>query len=229
VEQGVKKEEGSEDAEEAEGGEGDTQALDRLCLALGLLTNLVQVVEDIKDALRGIHLDPACKLKKRACIRQCICSTSSGKSKTPLSALDVLVQLYLHQLPSSTSTPQVKIDPNSTTLELETGRDRGGDTPDASFLRGHLAVLFGLLMERNAMNQAYILGALGREQGDRGKLRRLVEQAREFAAFYAVLSVGAGRRDGHADGDQEVEADALKESKVARDVVLFLESLRDEM
>lgn len=32
--------------------EVETQALDRLCLALGLLTNLVQVVERTKDLLR---------------------------------------------------------------------------------------------------------------------------------------------------------------------------------
>jgi hypothetical protein len=34
--------------------DGETQALDRLCLALGLLTNLVQVVEGTKDLLRDI-------------------------------------------------------------------------------------------------------------------------------------------------------------------------------
>jgi hypothetical protein len=48
-----------EDAEEAIAGEdtsaGETQELDRLCLALGLLTNLVQVVEETKDLLREIR------------------------------------------------------------------------------------------------------------------------------------------------------------------------------
>jgi hypothetical protein len=41
---------GGEDASERE-----TQVLDRLCLALGLLTNLVQVVEETKDLLRDIR------------------------------------------------------------------------------------------------------------------------------------------------------------------------------
>jgi hypothetical protein len=36
--------------------EGETQALDRLCLALGLLTNLIQVVEETKDLLREIRM-----------------------------------------------------------------------------------------------------------------------------------------------------------------------------
>lgn len=35
--------------------EEGTQALDRLCLALGLLTNLVQVLEETKDLLREIR------------------------------------------------------------------------------------------------------------------------------------------------------------------------------
>jgi hypothetical protein len=35
--------------------EVETQALDRLCLALGLLTNLVQVVQETKDLLREMR------------------------------------------------------------------------------------------------------------------------------------------------------------------------------
>lgn len=41
-----------EDDDEGEGPEDDEQALDRLCLGLGLLTNLVQEVERSKDAIR---------------------------------------------------------------------------------------------------------------------------------------------------------------------------------
>ena len=64
-EKGFKK----EDAEVVEAGawpgraeleeEGETQALDRLCLALGLLTNIVQVVEETKDLLREIRTSRA--------------------------------------------------------------------------------------------------------------------------------------------------------------------------
>jgi hypothetical protein len=54
----VKKEEDDElpDAEEdAMSGRADSQALDTLCLALGLLTNLVQSVGEAKDAVREIR------------------------------------------------------------------------------------------------------------------------------------------------------------------------------
>lgn len=110
------------------------------------------------------------------------------------------------------------------------------DTPeahaeaDASFLRGHLAVLFGLLMVGSPENQAMVLAALpsaspptpssnymnGKKEREkyakRAKLSRLVEQAKDFAVFYTVIS-------NHVGGE--------KESKVAREVVKFLEAQRD--
>lgn len=39
--------------------EGDSQALDTLCLALGLLTNLVQSVDEAKDTIREIRTSDA--------------------------------------------------------------------------------------------------------------------------------------------------------------------------
>ena len=90
-------------------------------------------------------------------------------------------------------------------------------------------------MRGNPQNQEYILDALGavgvhgddREQRpaeDRFKcgLERLVEQARGFAAFYALISRNRG---GRANGEVEAEMVTVRESKVARDVVQFLESL----
>jgi len=83
------------------------------------------------------------------------------------------------------------------------------------------------------VNQAYILDALcstceGMGEGalvtSKFVIDKLVEQAMQFAAFYAVIS--ASGRSGRMDGEVETEMDALSESKVARDVVLFLESLR---
>jgi hypothetical protein len=48
----------------------------------------------------------------------------------------------------------------------------------------------------------------------RAKLARLVEQAKDFAVFYTVIS-------NHMGGE--------KESKVAREVVRFLEAQRDSV
>jgi hypothetical protein len=90
-------------------------------------------------------------------------------------------------------------------------------------------------MRGNYANQEYILHALddaslGMSADDKSTsgLERLVEQAREFAVFYAVMSAsGSGGHVVHDGGmEAETETEAMRESKVAREVVLFLESLR---
>lgn len=197
--------------ETPEDADDSARALDTLCLALGLLTNLVQVVDGTKDLLRETRLDPSCTLRKRTCIRQCICASSSSGS---LSALDVLVRLYRRHLPRSFPAPtngtnkrrgQIKSEspPPSTSLDP----DPDPDPADALFLRGHLAVLFGLLIRGCPENRTYILDALG----GAGGARRLVEHAREFVALYVEL--GGGSAAAEADG------------RVARDVVAFLGEL----
>lgn len=126
--------------------------------------------------------------------------------------MDVIVRLYKAQLSPSTgnSNSTVKVDG---TPPLDT------DTADTLFLRGHLAVLLGLLMRGNPTNQAYILAALGvSAASNRVALARLVEQAREFVAFYAALGGAGNRVDGSADE---------RDGRVARDVVQFLAELRD--
>ncbi len=55
----VKKEDSDTELDDEENPDDDTsqaRVLDRLCLALGLLTNLVQQVEDAKDVLRGLRM-----------------------------------------------------------------------------------------------------------------------------------------------------------------------------
>ncbi|KAG5643357.1 hypothetical protein DXG03_001039 [Asterophora parasitica] len=233
VEGGVKKEEGGDgdgDGEEgvmaeAEDGEADrkshTDAIDTLCLALGLLTNLIQGVPGFGDVLRDTHLDPTCALKKRTCIRRCACApdpiTGKGKAKSrSSSALDVLVRVYsFYQPPSSTPTsPQ--------------GLGAGTDA-DALFLRGHLAVVFGLLIRGSEENEAYLLLALTDEEEEEGRVGvrsewerakerevvgKLAEQAREFVAFYTALGgIGGG-------------GEPAEDMRVARDVIRFLEARR---
>ena len=135
-------------------------ALDTLCLSLGLLTNLVQIVDEAKNVVRLtreftlIHpcqlrlfqrllptgLNPSCTLSKRACAKQCTCSPSS-------TGLDILVFLYDQQ--TQTTWKNTEIETQMSEREAE-----------ASFLRGHLAVLFGLLMMHSPDNQAAILDGL---------------------------------------------------------------------
>ncbi|KAJ3514159.1 hypothetical protein NLJ89_g2533 [Agrocybe chaxingu] len=187
----------------------DSQALDTLCLALGLLTNLVQEIDEAKKVVRETRLNPSCTLKKRACARQCTCTPSS-------TGLAVLIDLYSSQQTQNDTLPPTSLSGDSLTPEAQ-------HEAESSFLRGHLSVLFGLLMINSAENQTAILSGLPAPSSGtmtmtdkaarRVKLARLVEQAKDFVAFYTVVS----RRLG--DGE--------KESRVAKNVVSFLEGLRD--
>lgn len=202
--------EGSSDSVAHNRDREETHALDQLCLSLGLLTNLVQVAPSAKDVLRETRLDPSCTLRKRSCLHNCTCPNA-------ISALEILMHLYIQQQPPSSNTaPAHELKPASSP-EHELNAEA-----DASFLRGHLAVLFGLLMRSSPVNQTAILACLptpsagiGGKGSDRIKLNRLVDQAREFVAFFAVVSGGS------VGGE--------KESKVARDIVRFLEQQRDAL
>lgn len=187
--------------------------------------------------ITGLH--PSCTLENRSCIRRCTCASppsSSSNSKTVISsAIDVLVQLYLHHLPpptpASESTPSIPIKKESESSpsppqEIGSGTGKERDTVDASFLRGHLAVLFGLLMRGNPTNEAYILDALGLGERAENGLERLVEHAREFATFYAVISATSRAMDEDEEAEAGIMTEGIRESKVASDVVLFLESLK---
>jgi hypothetical protein len=204
--------------------DNDAQILDRLCLALGLLTNLVQISDMAKDLTRNIRksgllgchpcnldfvltgLNTAC-IGKRSCIKACQCSQR-------ISAIDCLVQVYMQQTKGS------DIDPG------------------ANFLRGHIAVLLGLLMRDNKTNQKVLLAALP-GSSNRKKIASLAEQAREFVTFYAELAVrlasamSAKDRDSEENGGSAPRSDDYEVERmvgdgngnVAREIVSFLETL----
>ncbi|KAF4610570.1 hypothetical protein D9613_007096 [Agrocybe pediades] len=190
---------------------GDYGALDTLCLALGLLTNLVQVVDVAKRSVRETRLNPSCILKKRICGQRCSCSSTQQQQ----SGIQILAPLYAQQqVKAESSTPL------GTAVQEDSPAARA--EADASFLRGHLAVLFGLLMMNCPENQPVVLSALPSSpsasssssfsQANRVKLVKLVEHAKDFAAFYTAVSNKLG-------GEQD--------SKVAKEVVAFLEEQRD--
>ncbi|CAL1709185.1 unnamed protein product [Somion occarium] len=189
-----------------EDAEADTaaQLLDRLCLALGLLTNLVQVSDAAKVALRDIFIDPRCS-GKRGCITSCRCSSR-------LNGVQCLTQVYIEHCKSEDS------------LEL--------------MMRGHIAILLGLLIKNDRENQKIILSALP-GSSNRNRLTSLIENAREFALFYAEFAkkvnatVEASNEDDDEDEGQQRDTsmsrmlrDTQGES-VARDTIQYLEQLRD--
>jgi hypothetical protein len=145
---------------------------------------------------------------KRACIRGCQCPQR-------VSALNCLAQVYIQQ------------SKDSSTLD-----------PGANFLRGHIAVLLGLLMRDNKANQKVLLATLPGST-NRSKLASLAEQAREFVTFYAELAVRLSAAAAAKDKDDEEDDGSVARSNehnvermvsdgngdVAREVISFLEKL----
>ncbi|KAK1230914.1 hypothetical protein PQX77_005992 [Marasmius sp. AFHP31] len=229
------------------------QALDRLCLALGLLMNIVQEVRVAKDILREAEFDPGCIHKLQPCMFSCICPNTT-------SVLNVLAGVYQHQLiPAqavTSSFPNLKRESSPPSRNGNTERslppkadvEKAEAEADASFLLGHLSVLFGLLMIGNLANQVAIMEALPAEASDSGsnrklsrhmKLDRMVDNAKTLAAFYEkVTQVVEVDRDGpgseHGDlppGDFRMDSrleDISGGVNVARKVVSFLEGLKDD-
>jgi hypothetical protein len=159
------------------------RALDRLCLALALLTNLVHVLNTIGDSMR-----------------------EAG-------TLEVLSEIYEQQR-------NLSEDVSSQEDSEAASEEREQVQADSTFLRGHLAVLFGLLMQENEENKEVILQLLPRRGESRAvKLTRLVDEARKFVSFFDVVQSSQ-----HQDGLNEEEEN---EKKTSQRVADFLVELRD--
>lgn len=130
------------------------------------------------------------------------CSCCQAKN---VSVLDILVRLYVRQ---GADQEQIK---------------KGGDhedslqvDADASFLQGHLAVMFGLCMRGNTTNQKTLLNLLpGPQSNPKIKLNRLVDQARQFVSFFEIIE------------GQAQEAQRESSSRTGAEILRFLEDLRD--
>ncbi|KAJ6561070.1 hypothetical protein DFH09DRAFT_1160370 [Mycena vulgaris] len=205
----AKKENSDEEDSEADsiGGDeaGADEALDTLCLALGILTNLVQVDSEIKNILRDTHISSHCALSKPSCLHACKCPHQH-------TALEALAHIYRELLPAPLS-PNVKPEPSpepaDPSMLLAVGETR--------LLLSHMSLLFGLLMLDNPENQRILLARLPvaasspRYDGDSAKVDLLVGQAREFAYIYTG-----------AEGGETAE-----EGENVKMVLRFLEALRE--
>ncbi|KAF7309504.1 hypothetical protein MIND_00321200 [Mycena indigotica] len=173
--------------------------LDALCLALGLLTNLVQLEDEVKTTIRDITSSTRCRPTK--CLEKCLCPNR-------ISAPRALVEMYTDLV--LTSSAPVKQEPC-----LDSGQQTdllaAGET---RLLLSHLSLLFGLLMKDNSTNQRDILDWLPESptslacDGQSGKVQMLIAHAKEFSYLYAE------------SGD---------EGGSARDVIVFLEQLQNQL
>lgn len=199
-----------------EAGEGGAQAFDRQCLALGLLTNLVQEEEVSKhlcretSAFRSLasvlvplrffsELDPSCTAL-RQCAYACSCPNAIG-------VLECLASVYEQH------------------LRVE------DDDPGTYIIRGHLAVLFGLLMRGSPSNQDIILDVL-----PGAGLKGLIRHAREFVGLYTEFMARVARGERHDEEDVKDNSEEVitqiqvkdgATQDVAQDIIEFLEGLMD--
>ncbi|KAJ7708814.1 hypothetical protein B0H17DRAFT_1030942 [Mycena rosella] len=200
-------EEGSEGSGTSQDDDGAEEALDTLCLALGILTNLVQVDDEVKIILRDTYISPYCALSKPSCLHACKCPQQ-------LTALEALTHVYRELLPAAPPpavkpSPSPSPDPVDPSALIAVGESR--------LLLSHLSLLFGLLMLDNPENQALILASLPlpakspRYDGDGAKVDALIGQAREFAYMYSGAEGG----------------DTAEEGENVKSVLRFLEALRE--
>ncbi|KAI0795425.1 hypothetical protein C8Q75DRAFT_449637 [Abortiporus biennis] len=201
--------------------EGDiaAQLLDRLCLGLGLLTNLVQVAEETKDLVREIEMNPSCTFK-RSCTLSCQCPVS-----TRINGIDCLALVYKDYLPQ-TASPTGGLSSTRDEVQL--------------LVRGHISVLFGLLLQNPinyvTANQRILLASLP-GTSNKAKVDGLIESAKEFWEFYVrftrKVEQGVDEDDDEEQRDEETVRPGgrmLKDREgedVARDVVKFFEALRE--
>lgn len=113
-------------------------------------------------------------------------------------------------------------------------------------VRGHMAVLFGLIMDRAPVNQRTLLDALP-GTSDREKLGVLLQHAQDFTLFYVALTREIAEARSHDDDEGSDGMDnsmstpgypsasrrgrTLRDTKgevVAKGVVSFLKRLRDQ-
>ncbi|KZT20915.1 hypothetical protein NEOLEDRAFT_810139 [Neolentinus lepideus HHB14362 ss-1] len=199
-----------ESENDEDGGEAESEKMDRLCLALALLTNLVQGDERAKDIVRETTLDANCPLR-RPCVFSCTCPDR-------ISGVQCLSSLF----PAShhSTNRNVKVEEDE-----EADEDIG-----IQFLHGHLAILLGLLMQDNLANQALILG---RSDFGSSVLDSIIKNGHHLVGLHAEIEKRVSRGSG---SDDEANGEGVKGSAgestmstmhEARHVISFLETLRD--
>lgn len=90
------------------------------------------------------------------------------------------------------------------------------DDASAVFIRGHLAVLFSILMHNSHRNQEQLLAAL-RGSSHKAKVGGLVEHAEAFVSFYAKLN----------KADKSRRAEESERSDTASQALDFLHELKN--
>ncbi|KAI0031962.1 hypothetical protein K488DRAFT_86339 [Vararia minispora EC-137] len=139
------------------------QAFDRLCLGLGLLTNLVQADDRAMDIVRQTSLNPACSLSRR-CAHGCRCVTRTE-------ALNILASLYACTHTSTT--------PSDTMLRAHLAILLGllmRSPPNTSsllpLLPGGIDALIGYVGEFGGLYEDFLGRVAGREEAEEGEEER---------------------------------------------------------
>jgi hypothetical protein len=164
-------------------------------------------VSHLRVRLRPLRLRIAELDPSCPALRQCAYACSCLKAVTVLECLTLVYERH---------------------LQLE------DDDPGIHIIRGHFAVLFGLLMRGSTANQNIILDTLP-GAGLEGLIRHAKEFVGLYAEFMARLARGGERHDVGDTEEEEEEEEMIAQvptkdsatQDVAQDVIKFLESLMD--
>ncbi|KAH8110316.1 hypothetical protein DFH11DRAFT_799969 [Phellopilus nigrolimitatus] len=192
--------------------DGFVRSMDCLCLALALLTNLVQARRDMASRLQILMFDTSCEGQK-GCLLGCQCTNG-------INTISGIVNVYISLLKNEDD------DMN----------------PDLHFLRGHLAVLIGLLLLQHQGFDDYSMPRQMRSIIDDlpgppdsvpRKLDALITNIDEFSGLYATLTsrVSKAVSRGEAEGGlapSHVTSDRIG-TNVVTEVVTSLRALRSEL
>ncbi|KAF8312569.1 uncharacterized protein EI90DRAFT_658901 [Cantharellus anzutake] len=132
--------------------------LDILCMALALITSLVQGGGNGPELISSSLVDPECALA-RSCLRGCRC-------RARISGLQCVVNLYVDQTKES----------------AELG------SAEANFLKGHLAVLLALLCSNDGTGSFEKIIDLLPGGSRPSKLQSWIDAVTEFTFLYADLT-----------------------------------------
>jgi len=146
--------------------------LDIFCMALALVTSLVQSGEAGRKLISRMEVDPACATT-RSCLRGCRCHNK-------INGVQCIVNLYTGQTEESTQ----------------------GGSAEANFLKGHLAVLLGLL-SKDSSSFENIMDLLPGDSRS-SKLQSWIDSVTEFTSLYSELTARFAEAS-HLDMPEEEE------------------------
>jgi len=170
--------------------------LDRLCLGLAVVTNVVQETDRVGEELLSTSLAWKCQ-GSSDCLPECACDERT-------SALELLVAIYVEQGIKTENDVRQSMFPaghrnQSSLLQV--------DSAEANFLRGHVAVLLALIAQQTPRAIATVRAGT--------PLRPLLDTCRDWLATFELSAKRLAGSQGSALDASGHALDKVKDAIVA--------------